>query len=160
MTTEIQSTLGPALGQVSSGLFVLTVRKGTEQAAMLASWVQQAAFSPPAVTIAVGKDRPLAQLLAEGDGLVVNVLPKGQGKLVGHFARGFDPGTNPFAGIEVGETAGQQPYLQESLSYLDCVLKTRLDAGDHWVLLAEVRGGAKLGEGEPATHTRKDGFRY
>lgn len=160
MTSETQSSLGAALGQVASGLFILTARKGEMQTAMLASWVQQAAFTPPAVTIAMAKDRPIANLLQEGDRLVVNVLPRGQGKLVGHFAKGFEPGDDPFVGIAVGETAGQQPFLSDALAYLNCVLKGRLDAGDHWIVLAEVQGGEKLGEGDPTTHSRKDGFRY
>ena len=52
---ELRNTVGKALGRVPSGVFVLTASDTDHRRyAMLASWVQQAAFDPPAVCLAIG----------------------------------------------------------------------------------------------------------
>ena len=58
------SDVAVALGRVPSGLFVVTARNSAgEETAFLASWVMQAGFDPPALSVAVGEDR--ADSLAE-----------------------------------------------------------------------------------------------
>ncbi|MEL7316695.1 MAG: MBL fold metallo-hydrolase, partial [Cyanobacteria bacterium J06559_3] len=56
---SLDTQLDQALGRLSSGLYLLTVRKGTVTGAMLASWVMQASFQPLGVAIAVAKDRAI-----------------------------------------------------------------------------------------------------
>ncbi|MBC8108463.1 MAG: hypothetical protein H7Z14_17895, partial [Anaerolineae bacterium] len=48
-TDEQKLPIGKALGRIPSGVFVLTAAHAGERMAMLASWVQQAAFEPPAI---------------------------------------------------------------------------------------------------------------
>src|SRR5918999_987649 len=55
ISEQLKQTVGKALGRVPSGVFILTAAHNGESAAMMASWVQQAAFDPPAVSIAMAK---------------------------------------------------------------------------------------------------------
>lgn len=152
--------LGAAIGSIPSGLFIITTRQNGETATMLASWVQQAAFNPPAVTIAVAKGRHIESFLTPGKPLIVNVLEKGQGKLIGHFSKTFEPGIDPLAEISTANAPSGQPYLEEAIAYLDATVVSNLEAGDHVIVLASIQTGKRLREGEPATHTRKNGFKY
>ena len=67
-----------ALGRLSGGLYVVTASQGNKQnlrrGAMVASWVSQASFNPPGLTVAVAKDRAIETLMQVGDGFVLNVL--------------------------------------------------------------------------------------
>ena len=60
-----------ALGRVVGSLCILTAQKGNEEntisGAMVASWVSQASFNPPGITIAVAKERAVENLLHTGD---------------------------------------------------------------------------------------------
>ena len=56
--------VGKALGRVASGLYVVTTKFEDKEDAVLASWVNQCSFDPPAVTIALGTLRS-ARLLVE-----------------------------------------------------------------------------------------------
>ena len=56
--------VGKALGRVVSGLYVVTAKCEDKEDAVLASWVNQCSFDPPAVTIALGTLRQ-ARLLVE-----------------------------------------------------------------------------------------------
>ena len=67
-----------ALGRISGGLYVVTASQGQgsekRRGAMVASWVSQASFPPPGLTVAVAKDRAIEALLQIGDRFVLNAL--------------------------------------------------------------------------------------
>ena len=50
---HLKATVGRALGRLPSGVFIMSARHGGESIAMMVSWVQQAAFDPPALSVAV-----------------------------------------------------------------------------------------------------------
>src|ERR1700723_3031812 len=85
-------SIADILGRIPSGLFVLTTRHGEQDSGMLASWVMQAGFEPPMVSVAVRSDRHIAEWLTAGSPFVLHVLPTGQKTLLKHFGRGFEPG--------------------------------------------------------------------
>src|SRR5919112_3535011 len=96
MTEAQKHTIGKALGRIPSGVFVLTAKHGDSVAAMLASWVQQAAFDPPAVSIALAKDRPIRSLIAQSGRAVLSVVGEHQTPLMKKYARGIKPDEDPF----------------------------------------------------------------
>ena len=69
---------------------------------MVASWVSQASFSPPGLTVAVAKDRAIEALMQVGDRFVLNVLRQDNHQsLLRQFLKRFPPGADRFAGINV-----------------------------------------------------------
>lgn len=160
--------IGAALAKIPSGIFILTARHGAKRSGMLASWIMQASFEPPMITTAVRKDRFLADWLAAGAALTVNILSDDEKSMISHFGRGFRPDEEAFNGIELldaGAEAGAgaaegAPIIADALAFLRAEVKGKLDAGDHWIFLAQVRGGKLLREGVPMTHIRKDGMKY
>jgi flavin reductase (DIM6/NTAB) family NADH-FMN oxidoreductase RutF len=158
--TDGTDSLAAALGRIPSGLFVLTLRRGEHETGMLASWVQQCSFDPPQVTVAVKKGRDLLDRLADGASFVLNVLPEGAKSLIGHFGKGFGPGEPAFEGLKLAREREAGPVLAAAHAYLACRVAGRVDAGDHVLVIARVRGGAVLNEGKPTVHVRKNGLRY
>ena len=98
--------LARALGRVPSGIFVLTCRDDERDYAMLASWVQQASFEPPSVSVAIASGRPIGQLLADSRPFVLNVLGEEQQNLMRQFVRPAAEGQDPFDGCPIERTAG------------------------------------------------------
>ncbi|MEB3159542.1 MAG: diflavin flavoprotein [Synechococcus sp.] len=155
-----------ALGRVVGSLCVLTARKGqgesAQTGAMVASWVSQASFSPPGLTVAVAKDRAVEALLHKGDRFALNVLAEGRetGPMK-QFLQPFAPGADRFAGLEVDSSPNGQPLLPEALAWMDGEVKQRMECGDHWLIYAEVsHGGLVDGEGTTAVHRRRSGANY
>ena len=155
-----------ALGRVVGSLCVLTTRKGGgEQSlsgAMLASWVSQASFSPPGLTVAVARDRAVEALLHVGDVFALNVLAAGRetGPMK-QFLQPFAPGADRFAGLELAESPAGQPLLPDGLAWLECCVRQRMECGDHWLLYAEVQAGALLdATASTAVHQRRSGAHY
>jgi flavin reductase (DIM6/NTAB) family NADH-FMN oxidoreductase RutF len=152
--------LGAALGRIASGLFILTVRHGSQETGMLASWVQQCSFEPPQVSVAVRRDRDILAWLTDGAAFTLNVLDDGQTDMIVHFGRGFALGEPAFEGLEVERPDGGAPVLSEALAYLECRVAGRCNVGDHDLIVGRVVGGRLLGEGHPMVHVRKSGFHY
>jgi flavorubredoxin/flavin reductase (DIM6/NTAB) family NADH-FMN oxidoreductase RutF len=155
-----------ALGRVVGSLCVLTTEKGSGEAqltgAMVASWVSQASFTPPGITVAVAKDRAVEALLHVGDSFALNVLASGRetGPMK-QFLQPFAPGANRFAGLDLERSPAGQPVLPEALGWLECSVKQRMECGDHWLIYAEVNAGAVLdAEATTAVHQRRSGANY
>jgi 3-hydroxy-9,10-secoandrosta-1,3,5(10)-triene-9,17-dione monooxygenase reductase component len=155
-----RESLGRALGMIPSGIFVVTTARDSVRAAYVGSWIQQAAFEPPAITIAMNQQRPLLTLLEADCGLGVNILGRRQAPLYARFERGFSLDEDPFVGVEIDTVVTGAPLLREAFAYLDCRVRKMIDAGDHKVVLAEVLAGGVRQPGEPMTYTRRSGFTY
>jgi len=165
ITSKTNPTL-QALGRIVGSLCVLTASKGKGEnnikSAMLASWVSQASFSPPGLSIAVAKDRAVESLLQKGDSFGLNILSsKHLKEPLKRFAKPFAPGEDRFSGLEITETPNGQIIIPESLAWLDASVKDRMECGDHYVIYAEVNYGNVLKQNElTAVHHRKSGSNY
>ncbi|MCU0518203.1 MAG: diflavin flavoprotein [Oscillatoria sp. Prado101] len=149
-----------AVGRIVGSLCVVSAKRGDVSSGMLASWVSQATFNPPGLTVAVAKDRAMESLTHSGDKFVLNILAEGK-QLRKHFMKNFAPGEDRFAGVETKEAQNGCPILSDALAYLECTVENRMDCGDHWVVYAVVENGHLLQDaGVTAVHYRKTGSHY
>jgi flavin reductase (DIM6/NTAB) family NADH-FMN oxidoreductase RutF/flavodoxin len=155
-----------ALGRVVGSLCVLTTVKGSGESrlsgAMVASWVSQASFSPPGLTVAVAKDRAVEALLHVGDVFALNVLAAGrESGPMKQFLQPFAPGADRFAGLNLEQSPAGQPVLPEAVAWLECQVKQRMECGDHWLIYAQAEAGALLdAAATTAVHQRRSGANY
>ena len=164
---SLDGDLDKALGRLSGGLYVVTASQGDgeslRRSAMVASWVSQASFSPPGITVAVAKDRAIEALMQVGDKFVLNILREdNHQQLLRHFLKRFPPGADRFAGINVLEAEAEGgPVLGDALAYLGCRVEQRMEGPDHWVIYAVVeQGNVADANAMTAVHHRKVGNHY
>ncbi|MCP9834009.1 MULTISPECIES: diflavin flavoprotein [unclassified Cyanobium] len=163
----IDGDLDKALGRLSGGLYIVTARQddetGSRSSAMVASWVSQASFDPPGLTVAVAKDRAIEALMQVDDRFVLNVLREDNHQpLLRHFLRRFPPGADRFAGVATLEgAAAGGPVLSDALAYLGCRVTQRMEGPDHWIIYAVVEeGNVADTTAATAVHHRKVGNHY
>ncbi len=151
-----------AVGRVVGSLNVVTAKFGDVSSAMLASWVSQATFNPPGLTVAVAKDRAIESLMYPGGQFVLNILADGNHMgLMKHFLKPFAPGEDRFAGVATQIADNGSPILSDALAYVECSVSNRLECGDHWLVYAVVDNGKLLqSDGLTAVHHRKSGNHY
>src|SRR6185369_15859691 len=102
LSAEQLAQIGPVLGRIPSGIFILTVGDGTgRETGMLCSWVQQASFQPPTVTIALRSDRYVNDWLTASKAAVLNLVGESEKQFLVHFGRGFKQDEPAFSGIEI-----------------------------------------------------------
>lgn len=154
------SDFDAALGRVPSGIFILTAGTGDRATGMLSSWVMQAGFEPPTVSVALKLGRYVCDWITDGEPFVLNIVAEKQSELLKHFGKGFEPGTAAFDGLSIRHCARGVPILEDCLGHLECESTAHIDSGDHRIFLARVVRGAFNGEGAPMVHVRKSGGGY
>lgn len=157
---EKKEAIGKAIGRIASGVYIVTVGDEQERDGMLTTWIAQAAFQPPMVSIVVNKERPILTRLSEGSKCVVNVLGKQNMDVFKAFAKPYSEKLDRFAELEVrANPAG--PVLSQTIAYMTGTVRAHASAGDHVVVLVEVEDGELLKtDDEPMVHLRKNGFQY
>lgn len=154
------SDFDPVLGRVASGIFILTAGTGGRATGMLASWVMQAGFEPPMVSVAVKSGRYVAEWLTAGEPFVLNMVAEKQFEFLKHFGKGFEPNAPAFEGLAVTPCPRGVPILSDCLGHLQCEPVSHVDSGDHRIFLARVVRGGLQSESPPMIHIRKSGKGY
>lgn len=159
--TLSKEQLGRSLGRLASGVYVVTCNQQDEPEGMLTTWIAQAAFEPPFISIAIKEGRPILDCLKEGSNFAVNTLSKTNMEIFKQFAKPHLSSAERFAGLDLLPKDGFGPVFSNALSYLFCTVKTIIKTGDHNLVLALVVAGQVLQEGaEPMVHLRANGFQY
>ncbi|WYL95551.1 MAG: diflavin flavoprotein [Gloeotrichia echinulata IR180] len=154
------TNLEQAVGRIVGSLCVVTAKQGEVSSGMLASWVTQASFSPPGLTIAVAKERAMEPLSHTGNQFVINILAEGK-ELRKHFMKTFTPGQDRFAGLATEEASNGCKILTGALAYLECSVQSRMEVGDHWLVYATVNDGKVLNQDAvTAVHHRQSANYY
>ncbi len=149
-----------AVGRVTGSLCVVTMRSNQNHYGFLTSWVSQAGFTPPAITISVAKDQIEESIAHIGDQFVLNILKEGR-NLRRYFLKPPTPSENPFENIATSPAENGCLILTDALAYLECTVQNRMDCGDHWLLYAKVNNGKLLeSTGVTAVNHRKSASRY
>lgn len=164
LSEQLKEEVAPILGRIPSGVFILVAgNEAGQKTGLLASWIQQASFEPPQVTVAVNKSRYLNDWLKVGSPVTLNQVKKGDGLLFKHFGKGFDPDVEAFDSIDVAESKNGLPLLKAAMSSLEGSIVSSMDAGDHVIYLVDVTAATAhqdIAEFEPFVHIRKNGFNY
>ncbi|HVT87306.1 MAG TPA: flavin reductase family protein [Tepidisphaeraceae bacterium] len=160
MTDDQKSQIAKPLGRVPSGVYILTARHNDHTAAIMASWVQQASFDPPSLSIALAKGRPIGEMIRASNRLAISILPSDDKTLMKYYAR-LKPDEDAFQGVSIRPAPSGIPILLDSLGYLDCELSGVHDfGGDHDLFIAKITAGEMLREGTAFAHQRGSGFHY
>lgn len=156
-----KKSFDPVLGRIPSGIFILTIGTGGRSTGTLASWVMQAGFEPPTISVAVKLGRYVCDWLTAGQPFVLNLVSEGQTHFLKHFGKGFEPGAPAFEGLAISHCARGVPILNEALGHLECQPAGHIDSGDHRIFLAKIaRGRLVNAAAKPMVHVRKSGTYY
>ena len=159
MLTQDQEQIGAAMGRIPSGCAILTAAHAGQATGMLASWYQQAAFEPPTVTAAVKQGRPIAALIAESGGFVLNLIGENPTALFKHFGKGFSLEQDAFEGLSIS-SCEFGPVLADAIAVLGCRVTGCHRLGDHDLLVGQVAAARGQDGIKPYVHLRTSGLSY
>jgi len=152
-------SVGAGIGRIPSGCSILTVQHAGQATGMLVSWVQQAAFAPPSISVGVKRGRPAAGLIDGSGRFVLNVVGEDPKPMFKRFGKGFSLEEDAFAGLTI-EASEFGPIIPECIAQLGCRVMEKVAVGDHDIYFAEVvaaRGNAAV---KPYVHIRSNGLSY
>ncbi|SDJ40124.1 flavin reductase family protein [Streptomyces indicus] len=130
----------------AAGVAVITAQ-GERPVGFTATSLTSAAAEPPLVSFVVGTGSSSWPVLAEAEHVGVHILGEHQRELAARFAR---TGADRFAPPTAWRPGPHGvPVLDGVLAWLGCRILTRVPAGDHRLIVAEVVAGDASGEGLP-----------
>jgi len=159
MPSKGDESVGRALAKIPSGASIATAAHAGQTATMLASWIQQVAFEPPMICMAVKRGRAIESVIDAAGTFVVNLIGQDNRALFQRFARSPAPGEDPLKGMNVQQRQAG-PVLADCIGHLACKVTAKHQAGDHNLYLAEVVAGDAKASAEPYVHVRGTGFSY
>ena len=161
MQIPLTEDLVRPLAQIPGGCFVLTASHESNATGILVSWVQQAGFDPPVVTVAVKRDRPICKLIEKSGYFTLNTIGEAPetSDIYKRFAQGAGDGKSVFEGLKIEQhTAGV--VLSACLGHLACRVTGTLETGDHILYAGTVIGGEVHAQGQPGVRIRSNGLNY
>lgn len=151
--------IGAAIGRVPSGCSILTVEHGGKSTGILLSWIQQAAFDPPLMTVCVKSGRHVIDMIEGAGRFLLNIISDEPAAMFKHFGRGFGPDDEAFSGLEIAPTEFG-PQLSACIAHLGCKVVNRIECADHSLVVGQVMMAAAKDGAKPYVHLRKNGLSY
>lgn len=135
--------LDRALKKITTGIYIVTTRQGSEINGMVASWISQVSFCPPLIMVAIKQGRRSHLLIEKGKVFAVNILSKKNKEMISLFkSKKFS--STPH---EIKKTGA--PVIKDALAFLDCKLISKVTPGDHTLFIGEVLEGGVTREETP-----------
>lgn len=133
-------------GSFATGVTVVTTKgKNDKPIGMTANSFTSLSLEPPLVLFNIDKKASLYNDFMTNNCFAVNILSSDQQELSRKFSK---RGVDRFQGVSYTEDITGAPILIDTLGYFDCLIKERVDSGDHIIVIGEVQNG-ELGDGKP-----------
>jgi len=129
--------LRDAFGAFLTGVTIVTsTDKQGKPVGFTANSFSSVSLEPPLLSICLAKTASSYSLFNQTTHFAVNILAENQKALSNTFAR---PSADRFAGVDWQLSQTNNPLLKETAAWFDCTVFQRIDAGDHLLLLGEVK---------------------
>ncbi|WP_175774760.1 flavin reductase family protein [Burkholderia anthina] len=125
-----------ALGHYASGITVITSRVDDEPIGFTCQSFYSVSMSPPLVSFSVMSSSASYPKIRHAGRFAVNILSDEQVRISNQFAR---RGTDKWHGVEWQESPLGNPVIAGSLHWLDCEIYAEHTAGDHLIVIGEVK---------------------
>ena len=125
-----------ALGHYASGITVITSHLDGEPIGFTCQSFYSVSTSPPLVSFSVMASSASYPKIRQAGRFVVNILSGEQAGISNQFAR---KGTDKWHAVEWQQSPLGNPIIAGSLHWLDCEINAEHAAGDHLIVIGEVK---------------------
>jgi len=137
-----------ALAHFPAGVTIVTVRSGDRTHGLTVSAFNSVSTEPPLIAVIIDQRHRAAEMFNAPDAsFAVNILSEDQSELSNRFAWVKDE--DRFAQGNWGTATTGAPVLLDALSWLDCSIEARHEAGTHRIYLGLVQASNVPNETKP-----------
>ena len=127
-----------ALRMISYGVYVLTSKMQDDYCAATVTWVSQASFDPPLISVCIKGDSASYTIVKSRGEFLLHLLGEDQKDLAASFFKQTSL-ENGFINDNKYQLQDNLPLLNGVPAYLQCRVLEILENGDHPLFLAEVK---------------------
>lgn len=143
------------LDRFTYGIYIVSIKDGQSDNAMIASWVTQCSHEPPLIGVAIRRNRLSHSQILNSGVFSIGILPHDENMLVKRFK--ISDWRNKFEGLETRRTIIGNLMPQSVIGYLDLELVNAIETGDHTIFIGKALSGEFLNDIEPMTVKDYDG---
>ena len=125
-----------ALGHYASGITVIASHVDGEPIGFTCQSFYSVSMDPPLVSFSVMRSSGSYPKIRQAGRFVVNILSEAQVQVSNQLAR---RGTEKWHGVDWQESPLGNPIIADSLHWLDCEIYAEHEAGDHLIVIGEVK---------------------
>lgn len=125
-----------ALGHYASGITVITSHLDNEPVGFTCQSFYSVSMSPPLVSFSVMRSSASYPRIRQAGRFAVNILSGEQAAISNQFAR---KGTHKWQGVDWQTSPLGNPLIAGCLHWLDCEIHAEHVAGDHLIVIGEVK---------------------
>ncbi len=138
MTPPDPRALRNAFGTFMTGVTVVTCKTAAgAPIGFTANSFTSVSLDPPLVLVCIARDTQHFDSFARARGFAVNILSEDQKEISQIFAHADG---KRFDGLDWRDGPNGNPVIADVSSWFDCAMHRTIEAGDHTILIGEVRG--------------------
>ena len=144
-----------AFFKMNYGLYIISSKDGEGAAGCVVNTLTQVTAEPPKVMLAIHKDNRTTQAILNSGVFAATLLTQDAPmELIGRFGFQSSREVDKFQGYEVKEDKNGLPWLTRQMAArFSCRVVDRMDAGTHYLFLAQVEEAETLSQDEPMTYS-------
>lgn len=128
-----------AVGLIPTGAFVMTSSHDHNRAGILVSWVQQCAFEPPLIAVAIRKGRPIEPLIRDSHSFALCQIDPDNRLLLARLKNSDEHSSDILDCIECETLSSGAPCITSAIAAIDCEVIRHFDLdADHELYIGQV----------------------
>jgi flavin reductase (DIM6/NTAB) family NADH-FMN oxidoreductase RutF len=143
--------LAAALADLTTGIYVLTVRDGERRHGMSSSWVTQVSGDPPLLMAAVDRRHFTHGIIERTRCFALNVIGRHGRHLEDYFYSSASRRPDNLEAVVWDESPAGLPLLRDAMLALECRVQDRHVAGDHTLFIAAIEHVVRRHTDRPLT---------
>jgi len=139
-------------GNYVTGVTVITSKIDEKDFGFTANSFTSVSLDPMLILFCIQKDAKSNEALIEKNKFVVSILSENQQKICFRFS---DPKLNQmerFENIETLKSKNSIKIISGSIAWIECIVKKKIEAGDHFIFLGEVLDGKIKSNNKPLVY--------
>ena len=138
--------LRAALGRFATGVTFITAAPDDNPAGLIVNSFTSVSLEPPLAAFCPSRSSLTWSRMRRAGRFGVNVLGREHERFVARAAR---PGADRFVGLDWEPGCTGVPLLTNALACLECEIAAEHPAGDHWIVIGDIRHHHIAGAEEP-----------
>jgi flavin reductase (DIM6/NTAB) family NADH-FMN oxidoreductase RutF len=129
-------TMRRTIGRFATGVAVVTVEAGGQAHGMTVNSLTSVSLDPPLLLVCLTTGARTTEAVVDSGRFAVSILSSRQEEIALRFAR---RGAHHFEGLPLRYGEHSVPVVPDALAHLECTVEREFTAGDHIVVIGEVR---------------------
>lgn len=140
----------------ATGICVVTTKTDDQINGMTATAVSSLSMEPPLLIVCIDIKNRSHELIKKSSAFAVNVLSVDQRESSNIFATPGKDKSEYLQRLETFTRSTGSPIIKDSIAYLDCLLWSVYDGGDHSIFVGEVVDSGTLSDDPPLLYFNGD----